>query len=66
MNPSGGNFANGAIWRTIVFKVSAIYLFANVHSELNVHSEHNEKPAVCLNLALKQFFFELELFLHNE
>ena len=60
MNPSGGNFANGAIWRTIVFKVSAIYLFANVHSE------HNEKPAVCLNLALKQFFFELELFLHNE
>ena len=27
MNQSGGNFANGAVWYTIAFKVSIFYLF---------------------------------------
>ena len=29
MNPPGGNFVNGVVWYTVVFKVSAFYFLGH-------------------------------------
>ena len=40
MNPLGGNFVSGAVWHTIIFKVSAFHFFGQKLADVTIYSTH--------------------------